>query len=246
MIIALLADVHANFDALTACLRHAEARGAERYAFLGDLVGYGAQPCEVVDTVARYAAGGAVVVKGNHDEAIERDVRDLSDAAYDAIEWTRKTLTPAQKDFLASLPLVARDGAMSFVHSSAADPAKWPYIEDVTAARVSIEAAGTTYTFSGHVHEQRLYFKTQTGKIAPFRPASGDRVPVPSHRWWLAIAGSVGQPRDGSPAAAYALFDSTAEEITFFRVPYDHLAAAAKVRSAGLPAFLADRLERGQ
>lgn len=245
MIVALLADIHSNLEALQACLRHAGERDAERYVFLGDLVGYGAEPAAVVDTIADHAARGAVVVKGNHDDAVESSARGLHDAAHQVIDWTRGVLTEGQRKFLAALPLFVRHDPMFFVHSSAVAPERWEYIENVTAARSSIEAAGVTYTFSGHVHDQVLYFKTQAGKIAPFRPTSGSPVPIPSHRWWLAIAGSVGQPRDGNPAAAYALFDTAREEITFFRVAYDHLAAAAKIRRAGLPEEVAQRIERG-
>ena len=244
LIIALLADVHSNLEALRACLRHAADRRVERYAFLGDLVGYGADPGSVVDTVADFASRGAIVVKGNHEAAIEPGARQLNDVAHQSIEWTRNALTLAQKEFLASLSLCVREGAMCFVHASALAPDKWEYIDSNTSARLSIEAAATDYVFSGHVHDQMLYFLTQAGKIAPFRPISGSAVPVPSHRRWLAIAGSVGQPRDGDPAAAYAIFDDTAEQITFYRVPYDHLTTARKIREAGLPEVLAQRIER--
>ena len=247
MRIALLSDIHSNLEALESCLRDAQTRGAERFAFLGDLVGYGADPRAVVDVVAEHVSRGAVAVKGNHDEAIEKGFnRELSDVAADAIEWTQKQLSNGQKSFLASLPITASDDSMFFVHSSAASPQRWQYILDVTAARLSIEASGAKYVFSGHVHDQVLYFLTQTGKIALFHPISGSAVPVPSHRRWQAIVGSVGQPRDCNPAAAYALFDTTREEITFFRVAYDHVTAARKVREAGLPAELAHRLETGE
>ena len=102
------------------------------------------------------------------------------------------------------------------------------------------------YVFCGHVHEQVLYFLTPTAKLMRFAPEPGVPVPVPPHRQWLGIVGSVGQPRDGDARAMYALFDDTARQITFYRVPYDHLAAAAAIRAAGLPAFYADRLEHGQ
>jgi diadenosine tetraphosphatase ApaH/serine/threonine PP2A family protein phosphatase len=246
MRIALLSDIHSNIEALDACLRDAHTRSADRFAFLGDIVGYGADPRAVVDVVSEHVSRGAVAVKGNHDEAIEKGFpRELSDEAADAIEWTQKQLSAGQKSFLASLPLTASDDAMYFVHSSALSPQRWQYIQDVTAARLSIEASGAKYVFSGHTHEQALYFLTQTGKIALFHPISGSAVPVPSHRRWQAIVGAVGQPRDGNPAAAYALFDSTKEELVFFRVAYDHVSAARKVREAGLPEPLAHRLETG-
>lgn len=242
---ALIADVHANLEALEACMRHASSHGAERFAFLGDLVGYGADAPAVVDLVAAEVARGAVAVKGNHDAGVESPGRDLDDAAHAALAWTRTVLSPAQRTFLRELPLCVRDDDVCFVHASADQPDRWQYIQTAAAARESIDAAQTTWTFGGHVHDQVLYFKTLAGKTAPFRPTSGSPVPVPSHRGWMGIAGSAGQPRDGNTAAAYALFDSTAEEVTFYRVAYDHLAAAEKIRRAGLPSSIAHRLENG-
>ena len=241
--IALFSDVHSNLEALRACLRHAREAGAERFVFLGDLVGYGADPGAVVDTVAEL---NATAVKGNHDSAIEsgRLAHIESDAA-EVLEWTREQLTPRQRTFLANLPLSVREGELCFVHASADRPGEWPYVDTSQAARESIVASGATYTFSGHVHDQLLFFRTLAGKTAPFRPTSGSRVPVPPHRFWLAIVGSAGHPRDGNPAAAYALFDEEHEEITFYRVPYDHVTAAAKIRRAGLPPWIAHRVEHG-
>lgn len=246
MKIALIADIHANLEALQACLHHAGAMHAERYAFLGDLVGYGADPGAVVDIISDQMSHGAIAVLGNHDQAVAKGTRDLNEVAQEAIEWTRNRLNEAQREFLGRLPVTVRDGELYFVHASALNPEKWEYIDSNTSARLSIEAAGTNYVFSGHVHDPTLYFMTQVGKIAPFRPISGSPVPVPSHRRWLAIAGSAGQPRDGNPAASYALFDSATEQITFFRIPYDHAAAAQKIRRAGLPEWLAQRIERGE
>ena len=243
MLIALLADIHANLEALNACLAHAAQLGAERYAFLGDLVGYGPDPAQVVDIVREYVARGAIVVKGNHDEAVERAARALNDEAHEAIEFTRDALSGDQRSFLSALPLMVKQDSICYVHGSAEAPHKWGYVLDSSGARDSIEAAQTSYVFSGHVHEQVLYFKTLAGKTAAFHPLSGSRVPVHSHHHWLAITGSAGQPRDGNPAAAYALFDSGKEELTFFRVPYDHLTTANKIRRAGLSEWLAHRIE---
>jgi predicted phosphodiesterase len=124
VIVALLADVHSNLEALRACLRHAADRGVGRYAFLGDLVGYGADPGPVVDTVADFASRGAMVVKGNHDAAIEQGTRELNDATHQSIEWTRNALTPQQKQFLASLPLSIR-AFVSGRRRSAARRSSW-------------------------------------------------------------------------------------------------------------------------
>ncbi len=245
MIIALLSDIHGNLEALNACLKDASEGGATRYAFLGDFVGYGADPQKVVDIVARHAAEGAVIVKGNHDEAVEKTPLYMNESVRAVIGWTREILTHDAKTFLAALPLCVRDGEMCFVHASAAAPERWDYVDSPAAAQRSIDAAQAAYTFSGHVHDQELYFQSGHGKTSLFRPVRGTPVPVGRHRRWLALVGSVGQPRDNNPAAAYAQFDPEHEKIVFRRVPYDHLAAARKIRDAGLPASIAYRVEKG-
>lgn len=245
LIIALLSDIHSNLEALNACLKHAAESGARRYAFLGDIVGYGADPEGVVDIVAGYAKAGAIVVKGNHDEAIQKRAGYMNEPVKEVIDWTRAVLSADRKNFLSSLPLCVREGSICFVHASAARPERWDYVDSAAAAQRSVEAAQTPYTFCGHVHEQSLYFKGGNGRMSTFGPTSGHPVPVHSRRRWLALVGSVGQPRDRNPAAAYALFDSKLEQITFFRVPYDHLSAARKIRLAGLPGSIAYRVEKG-
>ena len=245
MVIALLSDIHSNLEALEACLRHASEHGAKRYAFLGDLVGYGADPQAVLDIVSTYAGNGGVVLKGNHDEAVKKPTGYMNDAAAEAIEWTRGALSKTSRAYLEALPLCVREEKICFVHASAAFPERWDYVDSPSEAVKSMVAAQTTYTFSGHVHDQMLYFQLPTGKIGRFQPLPGSPVPVPAHRRWLALVGSVGQPRDGNPAAAYALFDMDKASITFHRVPYDSIAAAGKIRAAGLPAVLAYRVESG-
>jgi diadenosine tetraphosphatase ApaH/serine/threonine PP2A family protein phosphatase len=245
MVLALLADIHSNLEALEACLAHARARGAQEFAFLGDLVGYNADPGAVIDIAASYAALGSIIVKGNHDAAIAGGKPYLNEAATAAISWSRGVLSPGQRAFLDELPLCVRRSGACFVHASAASPERWDYIDSPNAAERSAQAAGTPYTFCGHVHEQVLYGQGAAGRMSAFRPQAAVTIPVPRHRAWLAIAGSVGQPRDGNPAACYALADLDAGTLAFQRVAYDHLATARKVRSAGLPEILAYRLERG-
>jgi len=243
--IALLADIHANVQALEACIAHARDRGAERLAFLGDLVGYGADARDVVGIVSREVERGAIAIKGNHDEAVQKSQGYFNEAATAAIDWARRTLTPDDTRFLSGLPLIVREDPVTFVHASAAAPERWDYVDGSSTAARCIEAAGTPYTFCGHVHDQVLYFATGAGRASAFVPTSGAPIPVRSHRRWLAIAGSVGQPRDRNPRAAYAMFDTQREEITFFRVDYDAHAAAERIRGSGLPESLAFRVELG-
>lgn len=245
MPIALFADVHSNLEALDACLAHARSRGADEFAFLGDLVGYGADPGAVIDIVADHSSRGAVVVKGNHDAAIAGGKSYLNDAARAAIAWSRETISPRQRAFLEALPLCVRKGPVCFVHASAASPERWDYIDSPGAAERSAQAAATPYTFCGHVHEQMLYAQGSAQRMVAFRPQAAVAIPVGAHRAWLAIVGSAGQPRDGNPAACYAMADLGRNTVTFHRVAYDHFAAARKIRAAGLPEILAYRLERG-
>ena len=238
MLVALLADLHANLEAVEACLAHARDSGATRYVFLGDFVGYGADPAAVVDLVRRYVAGGAIAVKGNHDAWVSESTRAASSHVQASIRWTRETLSAESKAWLASLPLCLREGDACFVHASAATPERWEYVEDPEAARKSAEAADVPWTFGGHVHKQALFFETTRGKMSSYDPVPGSAVIVRRNRRWVATVGSVGQPRERNPAAGYALFDPERERLTFQRVAYDHPAAARKIRAAGLPDVL--------
>ncbi|RYF23412.1 MAG: metallophosphoesterase [Comamonadaceae bacterium] len=249
---ALLADIHANRQALDACLAHASAQGVDQYALLGDLVGYGAEPGAVVDQAMQLANDGALCVLGNHDAAAIAPPPAARSLGEQSAQWTHLQLEATHRAFLAGLPLTARLGASALlVHASADGPERWHYVTDANAAERSMAAAAQIdpairYVFCGHVHEQALYFLTPTAKLMRFTPEPGVPVPVPPHRQWLVIAGSVGQPRDGDARAMYAVFDSSGATITFHRVPYDQAAAAAAIRATSLPPFFADRLEVGK
>lgn len=248
MKLALFADLHGNLEAVETCVDHARRHGAGRFAFLGDLVGYNADPAAVVELVRRMLRDeNAIAIQGNHDAAAAgEDSGRMNEAARAAIEWTRRQLSSAQLHFLAKLPLTAREGQrMLFVHANAAAPGRWGYIHDNLGAAASMEAAGAGYVFCGHVHEPVLYYMGTDRRPQAFQPTPGVPIPVSRHRRWLAIVGACGQPRDGNPAAAYALMDDALQLLTFQRVPYDHAAAARKVRQAGLPEEFARRLETG-
>ncbi len=244
---ALLADIHSNLEALVAVLAHARDQRVDGLAFLGDLVGYGADPAAVLARIEEEAARGAVVIQGNHDAAVLDDAvaAGMNAPALEAIRWTRARLGAGERAFLASLPLTLRRGEVTFVHASAEQPSAWIYVTDPARAARSLAAAETPFTFSGHVHEPVLYYTSAVDRPLPFKPIAGVPIPVPLRRKWLAIVGSVGQPRDGRTAASYAVFDDQRRTLTFHRVAYDWPTAAAKVRAAGLPERLAERLEHG-
>lgn len=246
MRMALLADVHANLEAFQACLEHARDQQVHRHAFLGDLVGYGADPGPVVERVMRCMQSGAVAVLGNHDQAVARGPSaSMTAEASHAVKWTREQLTAAQLAFLGSLPMTVEEGNCLYVHANAWNPGGWEYLSSNQDVGRSLSATGCRQTFCGHVHRPALYHLSPTGTVAHFDPVPGMGIPLGSRRRWLAIAGSVGQPRDGLPAASYAVFDDQAVVLTFFRIPYDTAEAARKVRAAGLPEALGRRLEAG-
>ncbi|HZP79414.1 MAG TPA: metallophosphoesterase family protein [Pseudolabrys sp.] len=245
MICALFADIHANREALTACLTDAARRGAERYILLGDLVGYGADPEWVVDQSMQLIAKGALAVRGNHDAAASGDPQPMNEVAQAAIQWTIPRLDTAQRDFLARLPLAVEEGERLFVHASAHDPARFPYVLGAREARDSLTATNAQQTFCGHVHVPALYHLSLTGKLIEYTPVTGSPIPLLRGRKWLAVLGAVGQPRDNNNAACYALLDEQQNTLTYLRVPYDIASAARKIRAAGLPELLAARLERG-
>ena len=250
MKLALLSDIHANLQALEACLAHAQGQGAQQVALLGDFVGYGADPVAVMQRVMSLAAQGALVIRGNHDDMALHPPAEIKTIGDSTAQWTHEQLDAAQQDFLAALPLTLRHEAMLLVHASAEAPERWRYVYDSRAATMSLDAVRDTpelrYVFGGHVHMQTLYYQGSAGGLMKFEPTAGVAVPVPRHRHWLATVGSVGQPRDGNPRAMYALFDSARAQLTFHRVDYDHHAAAAAIRRAGLPDYFADRLEQGR
>ena len=245
MLIALLADIHSNREALTACLADAERAGTERYVFLGDLVGYGADPEWVVDRAAEMVKAGAIAVLGNHDAATLNPSETMSEAAGAAMAWTRTRLKDAQRSFLAKLPLTVDDGDRLFVHASASAPDTWIYVQSPREAFQSFRATHHRLIFCGHTHLPALF--NESVRTLPHQHVPADDTPIPllAQRRWLAVLGAVGQPRDQNPAACYGLFDDVRNRLTYVRVPYDVELAARKIRKAGLPDFLAARLTMG-
>ena len=250
MRLALLSDIHANIQGFDACLAHARAQGAQQFALLGDLVGYGADPAAVVERAQELAGNGALLIKGNHDAMAVNPPQESKTVGDSTAAWTHEQLSEEQRSFLDGLPMTLQQKAILLVHASVDGPELWRYVNDQRAAAASLDAAAeltdVRYVFGGHVHQQTLYYRGVGAGLMKFLPTAGVAVPVPRHRHWLATIGSAGQPRDGNPRAMYALFDTDKLQLTFHRVSYDHPAAAAAIRRAGLPPFFADRLESGR
>jgi diadenosine tetraphosphatase ApaH/serine/threonine PP2A family protein phosphatase len=246
MLVALLTDIHGNREALDACLLDARERGAERYVFLGDYVGYGADPAYVVDLVARMVEEGAVALLGNHDEAVFGSTARMNPLAAAAIVWTRGQLDEAQVAFLRERPLMTEEGERLFVHANAYAPDGWGYVTDRLEAARSMAATSRRLTFCGHVHVPAVFHMAPGRAISHGTPIADAPIELSPEGRWLAVIGAVGQPRDDDPTACYALLDDAQSALTYIRVPYDIDTAAMKILRAGLPAPLAARLYYGR
>jgi diadenosine tetraphosphatase ApaH/serine/threonine PP2A family protein phosphatase len=252
MKLALISDIHANRQALEACLAHARLQGADQFAFLGDLVGYGADPAAVLDDIMALAEQGALVLRGNHDDMALNPPAAQGEATLGSqgAQWTHAQLSATHRQFLSGLPLTLSQEGLLLVHASADRPESWRYVDGESAAGRCLEQALALsqgpHVLVGHVHHQALYYRGAGRNLMKFEPIPGSPVPVPAHRPMVACVGSCGQPRDGDPRAMYAICDRTLNKMTFHRVPYNHTEAAAAIRRAGLPEFFAERLERGR
>ena len=240
-----MSDIHGNREAFAACLDHAAQNGIDRYVYLGDYAGYGADPGWVIDTVIDQVTRGAVAILGNHDAALFGDSPGMNDLAAAAIAWTRTQLDDRQRDFLAGLPLSVEENDRLYVHASAFEPGHWNYVSELYGASRSLMATHAHATFCGHTHVPALFHMSLTGKFASFVPVERVEIPLTPQRRWLAVIGSVGQPRDRDPAACYAVLDDERYALTYVRVPYDIESAARKIVDAGLPAMLGARLFEG-
>jgi diadenosine tetraphosphatase ApaH/serine/threonine PP2A family protein phosphatase len=227
--IALISDIHGNLEALKAALESLEHHGAERVFCLGDVVGYGANPAECLDLVQSRCE---VTLLGNHDAAVvgKEGMEHFNDFARLAINWTRGLLTTAHEDFLLSLPLEISLENIHLVHSSPSDPQAWNYIVSAYDAETHFRAIQGNICFVGHSHIPGEYFESLSDR-------TGRR---------LVNVGSVGQPRDRDSRLCYVLYDTISGLVEFIREAYDVDAAAGKIRRAGLPEFLADRLYWGR
>jgi predicted phosphodiesterase len=241
MRIAVISDIHSNLRALEAVLTDIDAEAPDEIWCLGDVVGYGPKPNECADIVRERAA---VVLVGNHDLAAigKLDTSDFGPLASESAHWTERELGAEQADWLGSLEPAATRAGLELYHGSARDPV-WEYVLSEEVARENLELTSAPIVLVGHSHlalalswdDERL-----DGGLAP----GGTELDTTQARW-LINPGSVGQPRDNDPRAAWLLIDDEAGRAAFRRVPYPIEQTQAEMRAAGLPEDLAARLARG-
>ena len=237
---AILSDVHGNLDALRAVLTDC-AGAVDAVLCLGDTVGYGAEPRPCVELLAERAEA---IVGGNHEHAVagRLDLAWFNPHARAAAEWTRERLDDDHRAYLGALPLVREVADATLVHASPAQPEEWDYLVTADDGFQAFAHFATRWCFVGHSHVPGAW---SLGSSGPEHHPRVTGLASERGRRYLVNVGSVGQPRDRDPRAAYAVWDADAGSVDIRRVSYDHAAARRKIVEAGLPRFLADRLAVG-
>ena len=244
MRIGIVADIHANLPAFEAVLRHAEVEGRiDSLWCAGDIVGYGPHPNECVALLRRYQQHA---VAGNHDLAAcgRMGVEEFNQAAAAAAEWTGEQLTDEAMSYLRELPQVTTEGDFTLVHGSLRWP-EWEYLLSSEQAQAHLELQTTPYGLVGHSHVPFVCREEPSSPPDLRQAEDGKRVDLGGERL-IFNPGGVGQPRDGDPRAAYALYDSDARAVAFHRVEYDIVATQEAMEAARLPRSLSERLGYGR
>ncbi|MDH7602266.1 MAG: metallophosphoesterase family protein [Armatimonadota bacterium] len=242
----IISDVHSNLTALEAVIKELEGLGVDRFLCPGDVVGYGPDPSECI---SRIRSLDAAVVLGNHDAAVcgLLDIDWFNPFAREAVLWTRHRISENDVKWLSMLPLSCDLETWVVVHSSLAQPEMFPYVHSLSTAKACFEQmANWKACFIGHSHISEVYVWQEGARgIDRISLRDGGELQLKEGYRYILNCGSVGQPRDGNPHAACALFDT--EEMTFhlLRVPYDIAEVQMRMREADLPDVLIERLEYG-
>ncbi len=236
----ILGDIHANLEAFEAVLGEMDKAGVEKHISVGDLVGYGANPCEVIDRIKKMET---LVVAGNHDyAAIDKINIDFFNAyARESAIWTRNALSDDDKNYIRSLKLIEEVEDFTVVHSTLYSPELFEYIQTSYDAHLSFDQQNTTVSFMGHSHVPVNFFKR---KNVSFNMEN--EVRLDNGTKCMINVGSIGQPRDENPDAVCVVYDSDEKVVSISRVRYDVDKASKKIIAAGLPEILAERLKYGR
>ncbi|MGE3164545.1 MAG: metallophosphoesterase [Planctomycetota bacterium] len=237
---AVISDIHGNREALDTVLEKIELLACDKIACLGDIVGYGADPGYCLERIRDVSD---FVVAGNHDYAALGKISiDYFNAhARQATLWTREQLTPDQRRYLESLPLVVVDDKSTFVHGSLDSPQLFDYIQTSYDAFLTMEQMQTRICFIGHSHVPITFLLNDV-----ITYSLDNVLELTAVKKSIVNVGSVGQPRDNNPLAAFAVYDDERDLLELHRVPYDVEKTAARILQAGLPEFLAERLKVGR
>ncbi|MCM8797575.1 MAG: metallophosphatase family protein [Candidatus Omnitrophica bacterium] len=238
----IFSDIHSNLEALEAILKASQTQGIDEYLCIGDIVGYAADPAECLKIVRSTAA---IIVAGNHDWVVadRYSIEYFNPYAAAAVKLTAKLLTATEKEFLASLKLVFSNEHLTLVHGTLDRPEVFNYLFGIIEAKDSFLHLATPLLFVGHTHVPAVYSRRKDGVEKVF---NAERVVIEPGSSYIVNIGSVGQPRDSNPQAAYCIYDTAENEICIKRVSYDIEKARQKIIAAGLPVLLGDRLLVGK
>ena len=240
----IFSDVHGNLEALNVVLEQIESYNPDKIICLGDVVGYGPNPNECIEHVFHMAH---MTIMGNHDHAVLglTDISYFNQYAKAAVLWTRQVLTEENYKILQAYPFRVSEGNILFVHSTPIHPERWDYIFNPLEGHYYLQHLEEQVCFIGHSHQPLFFEKDQDGQIVFDRKFSFS-LPVREDCKYIVNVGSVGQPRDGNPDIAYAIYDTEAQLIEIKRLPYVIAFTQNKMKEIGLPAFLIDRLAYGR
>lgn len=243
MRIGIFSDVHSNLEALKAAITYFSKQKIDLYLFVGDLVGYGANPNECIELIKKLEC---VVVAGNHDYGVltKTDIDNFNDTAKAAILWTQKNTNQKSNDFLNALPLRNNYHKFLMIHSTPYHPSAWEYIFTLKQAENEFKYFKEQICIIGHSHCPFVVEKDETKN--EFRIINDQRFKIKGKFRYLINVGSVGQPRDGDPRACLSIFNSKTNYFEFHRLEYNIRLAQKKIINAGLPTFLAYRLAEGR
>jgi predicted phosphodiesterase len=237
MRLAIFSDIHSNLEALETAVQDAQSRKIDFYAVLGDSVGYGANPNECFEWVAKVAG---ISIAGNHEKAVIDTVlrESFNPLAHEAIVWTETKMDKNFKKKIEELPYLKIDQGLTFAHGSPDRPEDYRYLISFEDAEPSFRHFDQDICFVGHTHVPACFCQNArtAARLAPgiLSLARGER--------YILNPGSIGQPRDRDPRLAYGIFDADRRTFEIVRLPYDNIKAANKIRKVGLPRYLADRL----
>lgn len=243
MRVAVFSDIHANLEALESFFAHASSRQVDSFMCLGDIVGYGADPNACIDLLRSTTDIGFIL--GNHDHAAISPAYSMGGDARLAIQWTKKTLTEGNIDFLKTMEISRKWGDVLYCHANPYRPLEWYYVEEREYITRSFARSKAKILFIGHTHVAAAITRKNFFCVYVRMPQDHTVVPAAELNRQIFNCGSIGQPRDGDPRASYLIYDSARQIVEFHRVVYDTEKAAAKILAAGLPASLALRLATG-
>lgn len=237
---AILGDIHANLEALEKVLEDARAQGVTHFACVGDIVGYNANPVECLEKVRELKC---TCVRGNHDHYCSHpeNLNGFHPLAADVVAWTRKQLSPEQQAWLRGLRYVSPVETFTIVHSTLDMPEQWGYVFDRLEAEANFSYQTTSLCFYGHTHVPLAFERTDSIRFGLYT-----KIKIGLGKKYFINVGSVGQPRDGDPRAAYVIFDMINNVVELRRVAYDIEKTQKKILDAGLPGRIAARLAVGR